>query len=61
MHFARKDGPEYSAKAVEKIFRMLTPSDRISASEFRGGYVRYRAMRLALGLGSCASHGSSPE
>lgn len=38
--------------AVQKIFRTLDADadGRVTPSEFRGGYVRYRAMRLALGL-----------
>lgn len=52
LHLALKDGPEYSEAAVENIFRTLdTNGDgRVSPGEFREGYVRYRAMRLALGL-----------
>ena len=50
-HFAGVDGPTYSAEAVEKIFRDLDKNGdgEISASEFRGGFVRYRAYRLAFG------------
>ena len=50
-HFAELEGPSYSAAAVSRIFDTLdvNSNGEISASEFRGGYVRYRAMRLLLG------------
>ena len=52
-HFAGVEGPSYSSVAVGRIFAKLdADSDgEISLAEFRGGYARYRAMRLALGSG----------
>ena len=51
-HLAGTEGPSYSAEAVEKIFRSLLTrkSEEVTRSEFRGAYVRYRALRLAFGL-----------
>merc|ERR1711990_81282 len=51
-HFEGLDGPTYSAKAVEKIFNSMDANGdgEISRSEFRGSYVRHRAMRIVLGL-----------
>ncbi|EOD20354.1 hypothetical protein EMIHUDRAFT_207498 [Emiliania huxleyi CCMP1516] len=47
------EGPSYSSVAVERIFDQLDVdgNGEISLAEFRGGYARYRAMRLALGSG----------
>ena len=47
------EGPSYSSVAVERIFDQLDAdgNGEISLAEFRGGYARYRAMRLALGSG----------
>lgn len=52
-HFAGVEGPTYSSVAVERIFAKLDTdaNGEISLAEFRGGYARYRAMRLALGSG----------
>ena len=49
---AGADGPSYSAVSVANIFGTLDANGdgAITASEFRQGYVRYRAMRLALGV-----------
>ena len=49
-HFAGVEGPAYSAAAIQKIFSALDANGdgEITRSEFRGGFVRYRAMRLAL-------------
>lgn len=51
-HLEGVEGPTYSASAVEKIFRTLDVNDdeQVTKAEFRNGYVRYRAMRLTLGL-----------
>ena len=49
-HLAGSEGPSYSQEAVEKIFRGLATKGEVTASEFRGAYVRYRAFRLAFGL-----------
>ena len=53
-HFEGVEGPTYSKSAVENIFRTLDTdgNGEVSRSEFRGSYVRYRAMRIALGLRS---------
>jgi len=53
-HFSGAEGSTYSPKAVESIFSVLdrTGDGKVTRSKFRGGYVRYRAMRLALGLRS---------
>ena len=53
-HFAGREGPSYSADAVAKIFKTLGGGgdgsvEEVTRSEFRGAYVRYRAMRLAIG------------
>lgn len=50
-HFAKVEGPTYSDGAVETIFMSLDTDSNgtVSRSEFREGYVSYRAMRLALG------------
>lgn len=53
-HFAGREGPTYSAEAVAKIFKTLGgggdgSAEEVTRSEFRGAYVRYRAMRLAIG------------
>lgn len=51
-HLMGVEGPTYSATAVANIFRTLASEgeDEITRSQFRGGYVRYRAMRIALGF-----------
>jgi len=51
-HLARAEGLTYSASAVANIFRTLDANadGSVTRSEFRGGYVRYRAMRIVLGL-----------
>lgn len=58
-HFASREGPSFSAAAVANIFRTLTVGgdvkEEVTRSEFRGAFVRYRAMRLALGLRSAVS------
>ena len=55
-YFAGREGPSYSEAAVAQIFVTLTTNgsihEEITRSEFRGSFVRYRAMRLALGLTS---------
>ena len=55
-YFSTREGPSYSEAAVAQIFVTLTSSgsihEEITRSEFRGSFVRYRAMRLALGLTS---------
>ena len=55
-HFSGAEGTTYSSTAVESIFAVLDRNGdgSVTPSEFRGGYVRYRAMRLALGLRSKA-------
>lgn len=52
-HFSSVEGPSYSSVAVKRIFAKLDAdaNGEISLAEFRGGYARYRAMRLALGSG----------
>ena len=54
MHLAGVEGPQYSEIALGRIFNTFdTNGDgSISRSEFRGAYVRYRAMRLAMWSGS---------
>jgi len=49
-YLAVTDGEEYVPAAVSKIFKTLDGNSdgSITPSEFRGGYVRYRAVRLAL-------------
>lgn len=49
-HFAGVEGPAYSPLAVERIFNTLdnNGNGKISLLEFRRGYTRYRAFRLAL-------------
>ena len=58
-HFASREGPSFSAAAVANIFRTLTVGgdvkEEVTRSESRGAFVRYRAMRLALGLRSAVS------
>mmetsp|Transcript_71894 Transcript_71894/g.142521 ORF Transcript_71894/g.142521 Transcript_71894/m.142521 type:complete len:81 (+) Transcript_71894:96-338(+) len=51
-HLAGLEGPTYSAKAVHRVFDILDTNQdgKITPSKFREGYVRYRALRLALGL-----------
>ena len=51
-HLASAEGATYSAKAVQNIFSTLNldSNGNVDPSEFREGYARYRAMRIALGL-----------
>jgi len=51
-HLSGIEGPTYSPEAVQRVFRVLDADGdgKVSPSEFRGGYVSYRALRLALGL-----------
>mmetsp|Transcript_4944 Transcript_4944/g.11280 ORF Transcript_4944/g.11280 Transcript_4944/m.11280 type:complete len:93 (+) Transcript_4944:350-628(+) len=49
-YLAAKDREGYTPAAVSKIFATLDANGDgcLTPSEFRGGYVRYRAVRIAL-------------